>query len=209
MARVVLADAKGIAEARRLLAAGEVVAFPTETFYGLAADARSADAVAKVFALKRRPADAPVALIARDLDAARALSALDLSQTVERLAARFWPGPLTVVFDAAPEISSALTAGTGTIGVRVSPHPVAAALAEPFPITATSANVTGRPALRRAEEVAAELPELPLVLDGGDTAGGLPSTLVDVTQDPPRVVRPGAISVDSLREVVFNLANGS
>lgn len=202
MTRRIAADAAGIEEARRLLAAGEVVAFPTETYYGLAADARDEAAVAKVFAAKERPADVAVALIARDLDAVRALASGELPRAAVDLAAAFWPGPLTIVIRAASSVPVALTAGTGTIGVRLSPHPVAAALAEAFPITATSANVSGRPALRTAAEVAAELPGIALVLDGGETPGGLPSTLVDVTADPPRIVRAGAVSAESLRAVV-------
>lgn len=202
MTRRIAADEAGITEALRLLAAGEVVAFPTETYYGLAADARSASAVAKVFAAKQRAADVAVALIARDLDAVRGLAAGELPDAAVALAAKFWPGPLTIVIRAAASVPSALTAGTGTIGVRVSPHPVAAALASAFPITATSANVSGRPALRSAAEVAAELPEISLVLDGGDTPGGLPSTLVDVSADPPRIVRAGAIFTDALREIL-------
>lgn len=202
MTRVVHADAAGIEEAKRLLLRGEVVAFPTETYYGLAADARNESAVAKVFAAKQRASDVAVALIARDLDAVRALAAGELPVTASDLAAAFWPGPLTIVIRAAASVPAALTAGTGTIGVRVSPHPVAAALAEAFPITATSANVSGRPALRGAAEVAAELPGIALVLDGGETAGGLPSTLIDVTADPPRIVRAGAISAEAIRDVL-------
>lgn len=205
MTRRIAADAAGIEEARRLLAAGEVVAFPTETYYGLAADARSEAAVAKVFAAKQRPADAAVPLLARDLEAVRALCAGELPAPVRALAAKFWPGPLTVVICAAPSVPAVLTAGTGTIGVRVSPHPVAAALAEAFPITATSANVSGRPPLRSAADVARELPDIAFVLDGGDTPGGLPSTLVDVTADPPRIVRAGAVSADALREILPGL----
>lgn len=208
MAKVVAADEKGIEEARRLLDAGEVVAFPTETFYGLAADARSESAAEKVFAAKRRPADAPVALIAADFAAAAALAneAATLPPSFEALAQAFWPGPLTLVIPASARVPVALTAGTRTIGVRVSPHAVAAALAARFPITATSANVSGRPALRHAHEVAAELPEIPLVLDGGETPGGLASTVVDLAGAPPRIVRAGAIGADALRAVVRDLA---
>src|SRR5207237_10630323 len=111
-------------------------------FSGRAADARNASAAGKVFAAKGRPADSPIALIAHDLDAVRALSDRELPPEAAALAAAFWPGPLTLVIHAASAVPGALTAGTGTIGVRVSPHPVAAALAESFPITATSANIT-------------------------------------------------------------------
>jgi L-threonylcarbamoyladenylate synthase len=164
--RIVAADEKGIAEARRLLAAGEVIAFPTETFYGLAADARNAAAVLEVFAAKGRPASSPVALIVRDLAMARALSPDELPEAATALVAKFWPGPLTLVIRAADSVSGALTAGTGTIGVRVSPHPVAAALAADFPITATSANPWTGPARTTAAEVARDMPALGFVLDG-------------------------------------------
>lgn len=203
MTKIVAADAAGIEEAVRLLAVGELVAFPTETFYGLAADARSDDAAAKVFAAKGRPADSPVALIAHDLDSARSLaSGGELPPAARELAAAFWPGPLTLVIHAAEHVPAALTAGTGTIGVRISPHPVAAALASRFAITATSANVTGRPPLTGAREVAAELPGIALVLDGGRTPGGLASTLVDLTQDPPRILRTGPVSAEALKAIL-------
>lgn len=205
MTRIVAADEAGIAAARRLLAAGEVVAFPTETFYGLAADARSDAAVAKVFAAKGRPADSPIALIARDLDAVRALAEGELPGAAGALAAAFWPGPLTLVVRASAAVPVSLTAGTGTIGVRVSPHPVAAALAADFPITATSANAAGDPSLRLAREVAAALPGIALVLDGGETPGGLASTLVDLAQDPPRIVRAGAVPAGALRKILARL----
>ena len=205
MVRIVTADAAGIEEARRLLAAGEVVAFPTETFYGLAADARSEAAAAKVFAAKTRPADSPVALIARDLDAALSVFAAPAPPIVRALAEKFWPGPLTLVSKAARMIPDSLTGGTGTIGVRVSPHPVSAALADAFPITATSANVTGRPAHTTAAAVAAELPGIALVLDGGTTPGGLASTVLDLASDPPRIVRAGAVSANALRAVLPSL----
>ena len=207
MARVLAADERGIAEARRLLAAGDVIAFPTETFYGLAADARSESAVEKVFAAKRRPADAPVALIAADFAAAASLAgARALPASFELLARAFWPGALTLVIPASEAVPVALTAGTKTIGVRVSPHPVASALAAAFPITATSANVSGTPPVRLASRVAAELPDVPLVLDGGETPGGLASTVVDLASTPPRIVRPGVIGADALRAVVRDLA---
>lgn len=206
MTRIVAADEKGLSAARRALASGEVVAFPTETFYGLAADARSGSAAVKVFAAKGRPADAPIALIAKDLEDVRRLSDRALPDSAVALAAAFWPGPLTLVIHASTDVPSALTAGTGTIGVRVSPHPIAAALCEAFPITATSANVTGRPALRHASAVAAELPGIAMVLDGGETPGGLASTLVDLTQDPPRILRDGAVTADAIRAVLPGLA---
>ncbi len=199
--KIVAADEQGIADAIAAIRAGGVVAFPTETFYGLAVDPWNARAVDALYVAKGRPADTAVALIADSLEVVRdKIVGGGLPHAAEVLADKFWPGPLTLVIPARASFSSLLGAGTGTIGVRVSPHPVAAALAAKLgAITATSANPHGKPAMTRAADVAAAMPQLSLVLDGGETAGGVASTLVDVTVDPPRVVRAGAIGEAAVR----------
>jgi L-threonylcarbamoyladenylate synthase len=187
---------------------GALVGFPTETFYGLGADPWDREAVKALFALKGRAADSPVALIAADLEAARrvgAKGAFDAGTAAERLARAFWPGPLTIVVPAHPDLPAELTAGTGTIGVRVSSHPIAAKLAaERGAITATSANPSGKPPVTTAAEVSAYFPGLPVV-DGGTTPGGPPSTVLDCTADPPRIVRAGAVALEALRGVVVGI----
>lgn len=201
MTRIVAADEKGIALAVEAIRAGGVVAFPTETFYGLAVDPWNEKAVGALYNAKGRPPDTAVALIADSEKVVREkIVGGALPAAAEILADKFWPGPLTIIVPARATLSKLLGAGTGTIGVRVSPHPVAAALAAKLgAITATSANPHGMPAMTRAADVAKAMPNLALVLDGGETSGAKPSTLVDLTIDPPRVVRAGAIGEAAIR----------
>lgn len=180
-----------------------LVAFPTETFYGLGANALDPEAVARVFRAKGRPADKPLLVLVDSLAMAEAVVA-ELPGRARQLITRYWPGPLTLILPARSHLPAALTAGTGTIGVRVSGHPLARALAQAaaLPITAPSANLHGDPSPRTAAEVMASLGDrVDLVLDGGVTAGGPPSTVLDLTGVEPRIVRPGAVVLtpDDLR----------
>jgi L-threonylcarbamoyladenylate synthase len=201
-ARVRVVDAErpataDIAAAVDRLRAGGLVAFPTETFYGLGADALDPAAVARVFLAKGRPADKPL-LVLVDSPAMVGEVAADVPERARRLMARYWPGPLTLVLRARLHLPPALTAGTGTIGVRVPGHPVARALvhASGRPVTAPSANPHGVPSPRTALEVLAGLGDaVDLVLDAGPTPGGLSSTLLDLTGPVPRVIRPGAVTL--------------
>jgi L-threonylcarbamoyladenylate synthase len=180
----------------RILRAGALVAFPTETFYGLGAHALDAAAVDRVFLAKGRPADKPL-LVLVDSIAMVARVAGEVSAHAHRLMDRYWPGPLTLVLPAHPGLPVALTAGTGTIGVRLSSHPVARGLVTALgaPITAPSANPHGAPSPRTADEVMASLgARIDLVLDGGQTPGGPASTLLDLTRTPTVVLRTGAVS---------------
>jgi L-threonylcarbamoyladenylate synthase len=186
-----------VAEAAAVLTQGGLVAFPTETFYGLGASALDEAAAEKVFRVKGRPPDKPLLVLVGSLAMAGGLVA-EWPALAARLAARYWPGPLTLVLRARPTVPSVLTAGTGTLGVRLSGHPVARALvmAAGVPITAPSANPHGAPPPRTAAEVVRGLGAgIALVLDAGATAGGPPSTVLDVTSSPPRVLRPGAIDL--------------
>jgi L-threonylcarbamoyladenylate synthase len=186
-----------LAEARAAIAAGEVVAFPTETFYGLGVDPGREDAVAAIFAAKGRAAGESLPLIAADTAAARAVAAA-WSDTAERLAAGFWPGPLTLVVPVrAGAVDAGVTAGRDTIAVRVPGHPLARALAAAAPngiLTATSANRSGSPALATAQAVADALGAgVGLIIDGGPAPGGLASTIVDVSGERPRLIREGPV----------------
>jgi L-threonylcarbamoyladenylate synthase len=199
--RVVRVDAAApspdvIADAARVLAAGGVVAFPTETFYGFGVHALDAAAVRRLFHLKGRPESRPILVLVDD--PARIPSFAVVPPAAERLMARHWPGPLTLVLGARPGVPVELTAGTGTVGVRQPAHAVPRALAAAFggPVTAPSANITGEPPPTTAEEVVRTFGgQVDLILDGGATPGGPPSTVLDVTVDPPRVVRAGAVQV--------------
>jgi L-threonylcarbamoyladenylate synthase len=186
-----------VAEAARCLRAGGLVAFPTETFYGLGADALDPRAVDGVFRAKGRPADKPLLVLVDSIAMAEAVAA-QIPPRARRLMARHWPGPLTLILVAHPTLPPALTASTGTIGLRIPGHAVAAALvrAAGCPVTAPSANPHGRPSPRTADEVLAGLGDrVDLVLDAGPTAGGPASTLLDLTGPRPRLVRPGAVTL--------------
>lgn len=182
---------QALALAAGLIRAGRVVGVPTETVYGLAANALDAAACATIFAVKRRPFDNP--LIVHVLDAAQASSLGDLGNLGQRLASVFWPGPLTLVVSA--------RRGGGTIALRAPAHPVARQLIalSDRPLAAPSANLSGRPSPTTAQHVAAELAGLvPLILDGGPCHIGLESTVVDLTAKSPVILRPGAISLEML-----------
>jgi len=188
-------DGEKLTEAVRILREGGVVAFPTETFYGLGADARNETAVEKIFRIKGRNFRKPLPVIVAD-DGELSGLAEEIPEAAAILMQTFWPGPLTLIFRATPSVSSRLTGGTGKIGIRVSSHPVAGFLAAGLagPLTATSANLSGGPECSSADAVIRALDDLPdAVIDGGATPGGAGSTILDVTLSPPRILREGAI----------------
>ena len=181
-------------DAAAVLAAGGVVAFPTETFYGLAVRALDAPMVRRLFAIKGRPESRPMLVLVDD--PARIDGFAVTTAAARALMARYWPGALTLVLTARDVVPRELTAGTGTVGVRQPGHAVARGLAAAAggPITAPSANVTGAaPPTTAAGVLRAFDGTIELVLDGGATPGGLASTVLDVTVDPPRVLREGAV----------------
>jgi len=187
-------SAAAVADAAAVLEAGGVVAFPTETFYGLGVAALDAAAVRRLFALKGRPESRPILVLVDD--PARIERFALLTERARELIARHWPGALTLVLSARPAVPAELTAGTGTVGVRQPGHPVARALAAALaaPVTAPSANLTAEtPPTTAAEVLGVFEGRIDLVLDAGPTPGGLPSTVLDVTVDPPRVLREGAV----------------
>lgn len=193
-----------IALAAGLLRAGDVVAFPTETVYGLGADATSETAVQRIFVAKERPLHDP--LIVHLADAAQlAEVARDIPPEVARLAERFWPGPLTLVLRRNPRIPAIVAAGGDTVGVRVPAHPVALALlrAAHLPIAAPSANRFMHTSPTTAAHVLADLDgRIACVLDGGPTTVGVESTVVDLTTHPPRLLRPGGVTLEALRTIL-------
>ena len=190
-------DVVSIDRAAAIVRGGGVVAYPTETVYGLAVDPRSDAAVRRLFAVKDRDPASPIALIAADLDQAE--QACRLGAMERRLAASFWPGPLTIVMPASPVVSPLLGSSAGTLGVRVPAHRVARELARAFGgcITATSANLAGQPAAATGAEVAAALGgRIDLLIDGGPAPGGPPSTVVEVVRGVATLHRAGAIAWD-------------
>jgi len=197
-------DGVAVAAAVAVLARGGVIAFPTETFYGLGADPVREDAVAAIFAAKGRSAGEALPLIAADAAAARAVAA-SWSPIAEQLAGAFWPGPLTLVVPVRPgAVVTGVTAGRDTVAVRVPGHPLARALAGAAPgrlLTATSANRSGSPALATADAVERAIGgHVSLIVDGGPSPGGLASTIVDVTGASPRLIREGPVAFDRVLE---------
>ena len=192
-----------IARAAAALRAGGLVAFPTETVYGLGADALDARAVRAIFAAKGRPADHPLIVHVADAAAVRPLVSA-VPAAAERLMA-FWPGPLTLVLPRSSAVPDVTTAGQATVAVRVPGHPVALALLRACgrPIAAPSANRSGRPSPTTAEHVIADLRgEVDVILDGGPTQVGVESTVVDATRAVPLVLRVGGLPVEALRAAV-------
>ena len=193
-----------IALAAGILRGGGLVAFPTETVYGLGADARNAKAVARLFAAKGRPADHPVIVHLAASDEIECW-ARDIPAAAWRLAERFWPGPLTLILKRAPGVSDAVTGGQDTVGLRVPDHPVALALLKAFDggIAAPSANRFGRVSPTSAAHVIAEFGNaVGCVVDGGSCRVGLESTILDLSAQRPQVLRPGAVTANALTETL-------
>jgi L-threonylcarbamoyladenylate synthase len=194
-------------EARVVLSRNGIMAVPTDTFYGLAAHPFQAAALERLFALKERAPEKPV-LVLVDGEARLAQVVREVPEVATRLMARFWPGPLTLIFQSQPGIPRLLTGGTGTIGVRQPRQDLTCRLiaALGYPITGTSANRGGRPPLVQAAEVDREFGgQVDLILEAGPCPGGLPSTIVAVTSFPPRLVRAGAIPPAALMEIIPDL----
>lgn len=184
-----------LARGAALLRQGLLVVYPTETFYGLACDPRQSAAVERIFVAKGRPERMALPLIAADREAVRTC-VRSLPERAGRLMDAFWPGPLTLVFTAADDLPPLLLGGGHTVAIRVSSHPVASALSRAAggPIVATSANRSGEPPPSTAREALEALGDLvSLVLDAGPTEGGSSSTVLDLTADPPRLIRSGAV----------------
>jgi L-threonylcarbamoyladenylate synthase len=203
---IVRPDADGLRRAVELLRRESVVAFPTETVYGLGAHAFSAKAVAEVYRLKNRPSWNPLIVHVANVAAARSL-AHEWPDTAHELAAQFWPGPLTLVVERAKHLPEA-GAPTSTIAVRVPAHDVALRLLEAsgLPLAAPSANRSEGISPTTAEHVLRSLPDVPLVLDGGPAAWGIESTVLDLTTPVPTLLRPGALALRPLREVTGEIA---
>jgi L-threonylcarbamoyladenylate synthase len=202
---------KDIQLAVEVLRAGDLVAFPTETVYGLGANANNPEAVRKIFKAKGRPATHPVIV---HLDNPRYLQrwVLDMPVEAERLAEAFWPGPLTLVLKRAPAVHDVITGGQDTVAVRIPSHPVALQLLNAFGggIAAPSANKFGHVSPTRADHVRDEFgSEVKLLLDGGECKVGLESTIISCVGDVPRLLRPGAITLSQLQLIVPNIVTGA
>jgi L-threonylcarbamoyladenylate synthase len=186
--------------AREVVRSGGVIAYPTETFYGLGADPGNRAAVRRLFEIKGRPADQPILLLIRSTDEVKEWAS-EITRSAGALMEKFWPGPLTLVFAAKPGVMREITAGRGTIGLRVPGNPLTLRLLEVLgsALTGTSANISGGRSPQTAEETAAAIGGMvDLILDGGRTTGGRSSTVMDVSQDPPRLIREGAVPLNEI-----------
>jgi L-threonylcarbamoyladenylate synthase len=196
-------QADAIAEAAAKIKTGGLVVYPTETVYGLGADACSDEAVAKVFAAKVRPIEDPISIAVSSLEMARQFT--QLTHKAEAIFKKFLPGPLTVILRAKPTISKLLTAGTGKVGVRVPDHQVALKLLDFVggPITSTSANISGRPAPSTVKEALVQIGKsVDLAIDAGRCKLGVPSTVLDLTVEPFEVLREGPVTREKIRKAL-------
>jgi L-threonylcarbamoyladenylate synthase len=199
--------AQAVGRAAEWLRAGEAVALPTETVYGLAANALDEKAVAKIFQVKGRPAHNPLIVHVAGGEMIRGC-VRQWPALAEELARAFWPGPLTMVLPRAESISAAVTAGGDTVGIRWPGHPFMQAVIRAcgFPLAAPSANLSNRVSPTNAGHVQAQLDgKIPLIVDGGQSQVGIESTVLDLTSSPPRILRPGMIHAETLAAVVSNL----
>ncbi len=193
-----------VARAAEVIRAGGTVAFPTETVYGLGANALDAAAVREIFRAKGRPPGNPLIVHVAAVPAARDLVVL-WPEEAELLARRFWPGPLTFILPKASCVPAEVTAGLDTVALRIPAHPVALALIEAagVPVAAPSANTSGRPSPTRPEHVLADLAgKFDLLLDGGPTGVGVESTILDLTGEVPVILRPGGVTAEALEAVL-------
>ena len=211
VSHVVPAEPLAVERAARLLADGHLVAFPTETVYGLGADGLNSAAVTRIFQAKGRPADHPLILHVADVAHARAL-AREWPSAAEQLAATFWPGPLTFILKRAPRVPDAVTGGQDTVGVRMPAHPIARSLITAFAaigsgvVAAPSANRFGSISPTRARDVAHSLAgrwgEHDMILDGGECSVGVELTIVDLSSGAPRILRPGGVGRDAIEQAL-------
>src|SRR5262245_8719350 len=193
-----------IARAANIIKMGGLVAFPTETVYGLGADATNQDSISKIFDAKGRPSDNPLIVHVAGRQMVNGV-AVDISDSAAKLIQHFWPGPLTLVLRRSPVLSPAVSAGLDTVAVRMPDATIALALirAAATPIAAPSANVSGRPSPTTAHHVLQDLAgQVELILDGGPTTIGIESTVIDMTADPPVILRPGWVTRDAVTALI-------
>ena len=200
-------DLSKIKVAANIIKKGGVVAFPTETVYGLGADALNSKAILSLFKAKNRPVDNPPIIHVENLDQIKNL-AKEIPIKAKLLIEKFWPGPLTIVFQRSEKIPIESTAGLDTIAIRMPQHKVALALIKKSkcPIAAPSANISGKPSPTLAKHVFDDLNgKIDVILDGGPTCIGVESTVVNITVDPPEVLRPGGISIEDLKKTIGDI----
>lgn len=201
---IVPGDAAGVEEAARLLKAGQLVGFPTETVYGLAANARNAEASAAIYDAKGRPRDNPMIVHIAQLEELYGVVAQVTPQALQ-LAQAFWPGPLTIILPRGESIPAVVSAGLDTVSVRMPSHPVARAIlkASGLPLAAPSGNLSGRPSPTTAAYMLEDMQgRIPLIVDGGPCSVGVESTVVSLCGETPLILRPGAVTAEQMSAVL-------
>lgn len=204
----VLRDRKKIELAAAVIKDGGIVALPTETVYGIAANALDENAVMKIFKAKGRPADNPLIVHVASLEQAYGLVS-DFPDDAKLLAQKFWPGPLTIILPKSEIIPKAVSAGLPTVAVRIPSHPITSAVIREsgLPLAAPSANISGRPSPTSAQHCIEDLNgKVDLIIDGGDCEVGLESTVISLATTPPRLLRPGIITLEQLRDTIGSVA---
>ncbi|NJD99763.1 threonylcarbamoyl-AMP synthase [Thermococcus sp. LS1] len=196
-------DDRKIKIAARFILEGKLVAFPTETVYGLGADALNEEAVRRIFKAKGRPADNPLIVHIADFDDLKKL-AREIPDEARLLAEKFWPGPLTVVLPKKEEVPTVTTGGLDTVAVRMPAHPIALALIRAStPIAAPSANISGKPSPTLAEHVIDDFyGKIECIIDGGETKIGVESTVIDLSSEKPTLLRPGGLPLEEIEKVI-------
>lgn len=208
--KILKANKNNILLASKEIIKGNIIAFPTETIYGLGANAFNDEAILKIFKIKNRPLDNPLILhIAnfRDID----LFATNIPKKAQKLIKYFWPGPLTIVLNKKPKISNKITAGLNSVAIRMPSNKIALQLIQnSCPIVAPSANTSGKPSPTKAQHVFEDLnKKIPLILDGGNCKIGIESTVIDFTTKTPTILRPGKITKENIQKIMgkVNIAN--
>ncbi len=185
-----------------VLQEGKIIVYPTDTFYGLGADSFSEEGIRKIYALKQRDFSKPLSVVISDIDALPKI-ARDIPPLFDSIAREFWPGPLTLIFKASSSVPKAIQGGSGTIGVRLPDHRWLRTLIKQsgFPLVATSANISGEREISSPQRVRSEFfGKVDLIVDGGKTKGGLPSTVLDISGDKPRLLRKGALPASAVEK---------
>ncbi len=206
--RGLMENADDFIRAGRLIKNGSVVAIPTETVYGLAANAFDTSAVKKIFEAKGRPQDNPLIVHISDIEDIQKLTT-EFPEKAARLAEKFWPGPLTMILKKSDKVPDEVTAGLSTVAVRFPSHPVALAIVSSsgVPLAAPSANLSGKPSPTTAQHVMRDLSgKIPMIIDGGSCEVGLESTVIDLSGDVPTLLRPGGITLTQLRDTIGEVA---
>lgn len=200
-------DIKIIKNACQFIKAGQLVAFPTETVYGLGADGLNEEAIKKIYRAKGRPSDNPIILHVNSKEMLEEL-VTEVTEEANILIDNFWPGPLTIVLKKSQKVPDIITGGLDSVAVRMPSHPIALEIIKQAntPIAAPSANTSGRPSPTRADHVVEDMDgKISFILDGGETGIGLESTVIDLTQTSPMILRPGGISIEQIRKVLPNV----